>query len=168
MLGGRVWFRWLAGWLDRHSAFGMLPVTTLAGNKAGADCSSRMATQFFLIFVVTIAATRIGLYLYPIPGPTIGDIRIHHYVYGVLLTIVGLVTKSMPVYAVGIGLFVDELTYVMMGGKTHQDNYSRISLLGTLLFVVVVFALRSYFARPFDSRRVAPAPRRLTVHEPRN
>jgi uncharacterized membrane protein YdjX (TVP38/TMEM64 family) len=64
--------------------------------------------------------------------------------YGILGIIIGLISSSIIVYAIGLGLFVDELTYVLIGGKTHKDNYSKISLIGTLCFIIIVFILKNY------------------------
>ena len=67
-----------------------------------------------------------------------------------MAAVIDLATRSMPLYAVGIGLFIDELTFVLTGGRTHQDNYSCISLVGTAILVGLIFALRGYLARPFE------------------
>jgi hypothetical protein len=103
-----------------------------------------MSNYFFLIFFSTIIGTRAALLVRPTPGPTIGVLRIHHYMYGILGIVVGALVHSIGVYAVGAGLFVDELSFLLMRGKTHQDNYSAASLLGTLLFVIAVFVLRHF------------------------
>jgi len=110
-----------------------------------------MNTYFFLIFIITILVTRILVFLHPIPAPTIGKLRTHHYMFGILGVISGLITGSLIIYAIGLGLFVDELTYLLTGGKTHKDNYSKISLLGTLFFVVIVFILKGYLTLPFGT-----------------
>jgi hypothetical protein len=102
-----------------------------------------MSTYFFFIFLITIFATRLFLFLRPIPAPTIGKFRTHHYMFGLLGMVVGLFTHSVLISAIGLGLFVDELTYILIGGKTHADNYSKISLLGTLFFIVLVFIFRN-------------------------
>lgn len=86
---------------------------------------------------------RLFLFLHPIPAPTIGKFRTHHYMFGILGVILGLITGSLVIYAIGLGLFVDELTYLLMGGKTHADNYSKISLMGTLFFIILVFIFRN-------------------------
>ncbi len=104
---------------------------------------------FFLIFLITIIITRVVIFFYPIPSPTIGKFRLHHYMYGILGIIIGLFLNSIIVYAIGLGLFIDELTYVLMNGKTHEDNYSKISLIGTLFFVILIFFLRNYLVLPF-------------------
>lgn len=110
-----------------------------------------MTNQFFLIFLATIVIVRIFVYLFPIPAPTIGKFRTHHYMFGIAGMIAGFFTGSIVLYAIGLGLFVDELTYLLIGGRTHEDNYSKISLLGTLFFVAVVFVLRGYLIVPFGA-----------------
>lgn len=75
--------------------------------------------NFFFIFVITIIVTRVILYFYPIPAPTIKRFRIHHYMYGVTGIIMGFLINSMVIYAVGFGLFIDELTYILIGGGEH-------------------------------------------------
>lgn len=66
----------------------------------------------------------------------------HHWMYGVILIIVSFVASSVILYAVGLGLFVDELSYILIGEKNHKDNYSTKSLLGTVLFVIIVFIFK--------------------------
>ncbi len=107
-----------------------------------------MKNKFFLIFFATIVITRLVVFIYPIAGPTVGGLRIHHYMIGILLILIGIFSRSVIVYAIGLGLFIDELAYLIINGKTHQDNYSLVSLLGTLGFVVVIFLFRECFAKP--------------------
>lgn len=104
-----------------------------------------MSNYFFLIFLSTITITRLLLFIYPFPAPTFGKFRTHHYMYGLVGIAIGLLANSITIYAVGLGLFVDELTYLLMRGKDHKDNYSKISLFGTIFFVAVVFLFRDYF-----------------------
>jgi len=104
-----------------------------------------MPNLFFLIFLITILITRLFLFLHPTPAPTIGKFRTHHYMFGILGIVLGIFTHLIVICAVGWGLFVDELTYLLIGGKSHEDNYSKISLLGTFFFIILTFILRDYF-----------------------
>lgn len=70
--------------------------------------------------------------------------------YGLGGIFLGILFNSVIVYAIGLGLFVDELTYVFMKGETHEDNYSKVSLLGTVFFVIVVFFLQDYLLMAFN------------------
>jgi len=69
--------------------------------------------------------------------------------YGLIGIFAGLTFTSVTIYAIGLGLFVDELAYLLIGGKNHKDNYSKISLFGTLFFVILVLTFRNYFILPF-------------------
>lgn len=68
----------------------------------------------------------------------------HHYMYGLILIVLSILFESLILYAVGLGLFIDELTYLLMRGKTHEDNYSTVSLLGTAILVTAVFIFKDY------------------------
>lgn len=109
-----------------------------------------MVEDFFLIFVATIFIVRVFLYFKPTPSPSIAGLRLHHWMYGLIGILAALLLGSLPLYAIGIGLFVDELTYLLIGGKTHEDNYSRSSLAGTFFFVLAVFLLKDYLVFPFQ------------------
>lgn len=99
---------------------------------------------FFSIFIITIIVTRLFLFLYPTSSPTIGDFRTHHYMFGIVVAIIGILLKNISVYAVGFGLFIDELGYLLIGGTTHADNYSASSLILLGVFVVLVYMGRQH------------------------
>lgn len=109
-----------------------------------------MASYFFIIFLLTILLTRLFLFLHPTASPNIGRFRLHHYMYGIVGVLIGLAMHSLSVYAIGMGLFIDELTYLLIRGKDHVDNYSKLSLLGTLFFIIIVFLLKDYLITPFN------------------
>ncbi|MDE2037812.1 MAG: hypothetical protein KGI69_01140 [Patescibacteria group bacterium] len=69
--------------------------------------------------------------------------------YGVFGILIGLATHQLMIFSISLGLFVDELTYLIIGGTSHRDNYSPISILGTIAFIVAVFFLRDYLVAPF-------------------
>lgn len=98
--------------------------------------------SFFVIFLITILFIRVFTYIHPTPAPTINGFRTHHWMYGLILAPVGALAGSVALYAVGVGLFVDELGYILIGGKTHEDNYSKTSLLLLGLFTIAVFLLK--------------------------
>ncbi|MES3031691.1 MAG: hypothetical protein V4699_00400 [Patescibacteria group bacterium] len=100
--------------------------------------------SFFIIFLSTVLITRFFLFIKPTPSPIVGNFRVHHYMYGIIGIVIGLLIHSVFVYAIGLGLFIDELTYLIIKGKDHKDNYSKVSLFGTLIFVIIVYFLRDY------------------------
>ena len=97
---------------------------------------------FFIIFFITILVTRVFLYVHPTPSPTINGFRTHHYMYGLVLAPTGALLGSVTVFAVGVGLFVDELGYLLIGGKNHEENYSKASLLLLTLFILLAYIFR--------------------------
>lgn len=101
-----------------------------------------MATEFYILFFLTILLTRVFLYYRRINGPLIRGLRIHHYMYGVVVVLVGIIVRSLPLYAIGLALFVDELTFLFMSPKDYTTYLSRKSLIGTLLLIFIVYLLR--------------------------
>ena len=97
---------------------------------------------FFVIFFITILLTRVFLYVHPTPAPTINGFRAHHYMYGLILAPAGALLGSVTIFAVGAGLFVDELGYLLIGGKTHEENYSKTSLVLLVIFIVLAYIFR--------------------------
>lgn len=100
------------------------------------------ANYFFLIFFLTVVVIRVFLYFKPTSGPTIMGLRVHHYMFGLVLVLIGYVLANITIYAIGLALFIDEFTYILINGETHKDNYSMISIIGTVIFVILVFLLR--------------------------
>jgi hypothetical protein len=102
--------------------------------------------SLFFVVTISVSVTRLVLYLFPVSSPTILGFRIHHYMYGILAVALGLASRNLLVYSVGIGLSIDEATYLLMRGKSHRDNYSAISLIGTGVLLVVTFLARNALA----------------------
>lgn len=105
--------------------------------------------EFSILVAGTVVITRIWLYMRPRASPTILGFRLHHYMFGLVGIVAGLVLHMLAVYAIGMGLFIDEVTFLLIGGRTHEDNYSKASLAGTALLVCLTIALSRYLAIPF-------------------
>ena|SRR5258707_7320421 len=103
--------------------------------------------KFFIIYFITVLIIRLFLFVHPTSGMTVKGYRIHHYVYGVIGMPIAIITGSLPLCAVSLGLFEDELTYQIIGGRDHRDNYSWVSLMGTILIVAITFFLRNSIVR---------------------
>ena len=101
-----------------------------------------MSFEFISIFCGTVITTRLLLYFCRLPSPTVGTFRLHHYMYGLIGIPFAFVLHSLALYAFSAALFVDEITYLVIGGESHDDNYSAFSLGGTLLLVVFVFIFK--------------------------
>ncbi len=106
---------------------------------------------FFTIFFLTILFIRIFLFFKPISSATVTGFEwFHHYIFGLVLFVSGLLVSYLIIYSIGLGLFVDELTFLLINGNSHEDNYSIISLSGTVLFVLIIFFSRKFFVNFFE------------------
>ena len=103
---------------------------------------------FFLFFLGTIAVTRL-LLLSKKGSPTIKGFRLRHYMYGLILIMSAFIFDNLTVYAIGLGLFVDELPLILVKGPGHREEHWRgcddyyipwcISSVLILIFIVYVF-----------------------------
>ncbi len=114
--------------------------------------------KFFLIFLSTVVITRVSLFIAgmyasnaDMLGFTLFGFRLHHYMYGLILIPIGILATNIFFYAIGMGLFVDELTYLLIGGQTHADNYSWISLVGTAVIIAGIFFTRKLLMKALRS-----------------
>lgn len=46
--------------------------------------------------------------------------------------------------SIGIGLFLDEIGFILLRGKTHEDNYSPKSFMILLVFILFLFIFKEY------------------------
>jgi hypothetical protein len=102
---------------------------------------------FFLVFLLTIALTRLWLLINPISSPTIKGLRLHHYMYGLVIIIISLLFANLTLYAVGWGLLVDELIFLIPNPTKpfhYKEYFSLKGLLGTLFLAVLVYIFRGY------------------------
>jgi hypothetical protein len=60
--------------------------------------------------------------------------------------------RIVPLYAVGIGLILDEATFLALGGTSHADNYSTSSLLGTMLLLFFGLVLAPILLIPVNAQ----------------
>ncbi len=102
------------------------------------------AHYFYAVFVITILVTRLFLYLRPQESPTLFGITLHHYLYGLLLIPVGIVLQSVLLYAIGLALFIDELTDIVLYFINRKNNYWGLSPYGTLILVAGMYFLKDY------------------------
>lgn len=107
-------------------------------------------SYFLISFIIALVATRIGVYLAvahldknnkPRPETTFLGIRIHHYLYGIIITIFAVLFNSQILLGIGLALFIDELPVILMGGQTHEENYSPLANIGVIVFGILVIIL---------------------------
>src|SRR3989344_5572568 len=100
--------------------------------------------RLFLIFVGTILVTRLWLFFYPISSPKISWLKLHHYIYGIVLGALALAFYSSTLFAVSLGLFIDELPLLVRYGnnfywKEYNSLFSRIGVIVICLFVILSY-----------------------------
>lgn len=107
-----------------------------------------LSDQYFLFTLATILLTRIFVYLSKQPSPTIKNFRIHHWMYGLLSIIFLFCISSFytNIYLISIstGIFLDEIGFIFIKGKTHEDNYSPKSFIILIFFILLLFLFREY------------------------
>ena len=109
---------------------------------------------FFLFFLGTIAVTRLLLISAKMAGPTIAGLRVRHYMPGILLIIFAFLIHNLTIYAISLGLIVDEVTVILVKGTGHKDQYWRgcedyhtsWSFAGVLILILLVFIFRNSIA----------------------
>jgi len=102
--------------------------------------------KYFLFTMMTIILTRVWVYLFPKSSPTIKNFRTHHWMYGLLGTIILFLISNLytNIYllSISMGIFLDEIGFIVIRGKTHEDNYSPQSFMILMLFIVLLFMFR--------------------------
>lgn len=102
----------------------------------------KKADLFFGIFLGMIVFIRVFLWFYTVHSPEVFGLQMHHYMYGLVLIPLGYWMRNIPLFAIGMALFVDELGFVLIGGESHDDNYSILSLSLLVVFVILTFVWR--------------------------
>jgi hypothetical protein len=104
---------------------------------------------FFLVFAITILATRIWLMHTKMSSPKIRGFQLHHYVYGLVFIAFALGIDNLTLFAVGMGLFVDELPMLLQGKWGEEDYHSARCLQVICVLMLVVFLLKADVLRAF-------------------
>lgn len=104
-----------------------------------------ISNYFFLVFLIAILATRVWSVSTRIASPTVGKFRTHHYMYGLVLIVFSVFFSNITFYAIGLGLFVDQLPLFVLWRKWLWEDYiSRWCYVGIIFIAVLVYILRNY------------------------
>ncbi len=109
---------------------------------------------FFVVFLGIIAATRFLVFIRRGRGPMFMGVRVRHYMEGIVLLIISFVLHDLTLFAMGSGLFIDELPLILAKGPGHQEaqwNYGadyNESWCSTAVFglIFIVYLLRNIIA----------------------
>jgi hypothetical protein len=117
---------------------------------------SPFMSPFLISFIISLLVTRFGVYLTvnylrsknkELPGPTIFNLRIHHYHYGIILFILAIILNSQILLGIGLALFMDELPFILLRGNSHEQNYSLTANIGVIIFGILVVIFQQEILR---------------------
>lgn len=102
--------------------------------------------KYFLFTMATIIITRVIVYVFNKPSPTIKNFRTHHWMFGLVFTIMLFCISSfytnIYLLSISMGIFLDEIGFIIIRGKTHEDNYSPKSFMILIFFILLLFIFR--------------------------
>lgn len=102
--------------------------------------------KYFLLTFITILITRVVVYIFNKPSPTIKSFRTHHWMFGLFFTIILFCISSfytnIYLLSISMGIFLDEIGFIIIRGKTHEDNYSPKSFMILIFFIILLFIFR--------------------------
>lgn len=103
---------------------------------------------FYLIFVLTILAIRLEVFLFPTNKIIVDGIRINHFWIGVIFILIVLFLLKnynlfkMVLFSIGLGIVADELIFMILGDRTINAYWSVYSITGLIISMVIVFIFR--------------------------
>lgn len=102
--------------------------------------------KYFLSTFITILITRVVVYIFNKPSPTIKNFRTHHWMFGLFFTIILFCISNfytnIYLLSISMGIFLDEIGFIIIRGKTHEDNYSPKSFMILIFFIILLFIFR--------------------------
>ncbi len=62
--------------------------------------------------------------------------------YTFLLFFISKFYTNVYLLSIGVGVFLDEIGFILIKGKTHEDNYSPKLFMIIILFILFLFIFR--------------------------
>ena len=62
--------------------------------------------------------------------------------FTILLFFISNFYTNVYLLSISVGVFLDEIGFILIKGKTHEDNYSPKSFMIILLFILLLFIFR--------------------------
>ena len=104
--------------------------------------------KLYLIILATIIITRLGVFLIPEVDIKMGSIIIHHFWFGIIFFLIGLLIMvkykktKMLFLGVGFGLIIDQLIFMVLGGGKDLEYWAFFPVLGTVILLVLLFLFK--------------------------
>jgi hypothetical protein len=113
--------------------------------------SSKMKKENLLLLIVTatVILTRAAVLIVPEKDLTFQGITIHHFWFGFPLIIASLILpkKYLPAkiftLAIGLGLIIDQLIFILLGAGKDKEYWSIISTVSPIILLIVVYQLKN-------------------------
>jgi hypothetical protein len=106
----------------------------------------------YLLIFLTLLIVRVSVFLIPEVTIKFLGLIIHHFWFGIILIAIGFFIsrkKSFPkllFYSIGIGLFIDQLVFMILGAGTDQQYWALPSLLSAIILLIIIFPFRKKMA----------------------
>ncbi len=124
----------------------------------------RKFSKFLSIFFLTIFAVRALVLIVQEKSIVLFGSEIHHFYIGVVLVLLSgfsrffsrdsnLSNYDLILFAVGTGLIVDEIAFLIFTSGLHQEYFSLISTVGSLVFAGLL-SLLFYLVYFFETKRM--------------
>lgn len=62
--------------------------------------------------------------------------------FTILLFFISKFYTNVYLLSISMGVFLDEIGFILIKGKTHEDNYSPKSFMIIMLFILLLFIFR--------------------------
>jgi peptidoglycan/LPS O-acetylase OafA/YrhL len=104
---------------------------------------------FYILLILTIIVTRLSVFLIPEVDINLFGFIVHHFWFGVILVLIGLVVPKkydwakIVFYAIGLGLIVDQLVFIILGAGKDAQYWALPSLLGTIILTLIILPFRA-------------------------
>ena len=107
---------------------------------------------FFLIFLLAITISRFILAFPKRKKLRLGNFRIRHYMFAIILIPLGFILSNITFYAFALGLLADELPLIPVKGFGYRDEqwrgcddyFTAWCVAGVFIITCLVFLLRNY------------------------
>ncbi len=99
---------------------------------------------FYVVFVLTILITRVLVWLVPEGDIIFGSFVVHHFWFGIVLFVIGLIFVKGRVwfYGVGLGLIADQLVFMILGAGKDAEYWALLSVLSMVIIAAIVYLIR--------------------------
>ena len=103
---------------------------------------------FYILLILTIISIRLGVFLIPEVDVSFIGLNIHHFWFGVIIVLIALIVPKkydwvkIVLYAIGLGLIVDQLVFMLLGAGKDAQYWALPSLFGAIIIALIILPFR--------------------------